>query len=186
MAATSPSCLPTTSRCSPSSAMAAKMPVSAEPGLVNRYSTPASLRVWRSSIPPVPVMVFRMVSLALAPGGRTAPASGGGGLQVVELTADAGDHRGQVRGEHDEVEAALHRARGEGRARAVHARLDAVLVRRIADLVAGGHVQGVGLVGPGGEAEREGEISGADVDGIEPRRGADRIEIGDSFLGFDH
>src|SRR5512132_3044648 len=41
------------------------MPVSAEPGLVKRYSTPASFRVWRSSIPPVPVMVLRMVDLAV-------------------------------------------------------------------------------------------------------------------------
>src|SRR6266446_546296 len=62
IAATSPSCLPTTSRWSPSSASAAKIPVSADPGFVKRYSTPASFRVWRSSIPPVPVMVLRMVS----------------------------------------------------------------------------------------------------------------------------
>src|SRR5260221_10047723 len=41
------------------------MPVSAEPGFVNRYSTPASFSVWRSSIPPVPVIVLRMVSLAV-------------------------------------------------------------------------------------------------------------------------
>src|SRR5262245_39696679 len=41
------------------------MPVSAEPGLVKRYSTPASFRVWISSMPPVPVMVLRMGSLAL-------------------------------------------------------------------------------------------------------------------------
>src|SRR5438552_13445699 len=36
------------------------MPVSAEPGFVKRYSTPASFRVWISNMPPVPVMVFRM------------------------------------------------------------------------------------------------------------------------------
>src|SRR2546427_3737193 len=50
---------------SPSSASAAKIPVSAEPGFVKRYSTPASLRVWISNIPPVPVIVLRMVYLAL-------------------------------------------------------------------------------------------------------------------------
>ena len=65
IAATSPSCLPTTSRWAPSSASAAKMPVSAEPGLEKRYSTPASFRVWSRSIPPVPVMVFRMVALTV-------------------------------------------------------------------------------------------------------------------------
>jgi hypothetical protein len=32
--------------------------------LVKRYSTPASLSVWRSSMPPVPVIVLRMVRLA--------------------------------------------------------------------------------------------------------------------------
>jgi hypothetical protein len=32
---------------------------------VKRYSTPASLSVWRSSMPPVPVMVLRMVGLGL-------------------------------------------------------------------------------------------------------------------------
>jgi hypothetical protein len=41
------------------------MPVSAEPGFVKRYSTPASFRVWISNIPPVPVMVFRMVDLVV-------------------------------------------------------------------------------------------------------------------------
>src|SRR5262245_58004062 len=61
MAATSPSCLPTMSFWSPSSARAAKIPVSAEPGFVKRYSTPASFSVWSSSIPPVPVMVLRML-----------------------------------------------------------------------------------------------------------------------------
>src|SRR6266571_1569889 len=65
IAATSPSCLPTTSRWSPASASAAKIPVSAEPGFVNRYSTPASFRVWSSNMPPVPVMVFRIVSLGV-------------------------------------------------------------------------------------------------------------------------
>src|SRR5262249_52776676 len=74
IAATSPSCLPTTSRCSLSSASAAKMPVSADPGFVKRYSTPASLSVWRSSIPPVPVMVLRMMSLALVSRGLKTPA----------------------------------------------------------------------------------------------------------------
>src|SRR2546426_2323951 len=43
-----------------SSERAAKIPVSAEPGFVKRYSTPASFRVWMSSMPPVPVMVLRM------------------------------------------------------------------------------------------------------------------------------
>src|SRR5438128_1835323 len=66
MAATSPSCLPTTSRWSPSSARAAKMPVSADPGFVKRYSTPASFRVWISNIPPVPVMVLRMALLSFS------------------------------------------------------------------------------------------------------------------------
>src|SRR3984893_17657850 len=47
------------------------------------------------------------------------------GLQIVELAAGARHHRGQVRGEHDEVEAALHRPRRERRARARHARFDA-------------------------------------------------------------
>src|SRR6266849_2093871 len=53
------------------------MPVSAEPGLVKRYSTPASFRVWSSSIPPVPVMVLRMVDLAVIDRSqwRTGPAS---------------------------------------------------------------------------------------------------------------
>ena len=40
-------------------------------GLVNRYSTPASFKVWRRSIPPVPVMVLRMGSLAVVGAGRT-------------------------------------------------------------------------------------------------------------------
>src|SRR3972149_3292579 len=44
IAATSPSCLPTTKRLSPSSAVAAEMPVSAGPGLVERYSAPPSSR----------------------------------------------------------------------------------------------------------------------------------------------
>src|SRR5262245_24137786 len=85
MAATSPSCLPTTSFWSPSSASPAKMPVSAEPGFVKRYSTPASFRVWISNIPPVPVMVFRMVDLVVrvhvfAGRGRGATAASGGAL----------------------------------------------------------------------------------------------------------
>src|SRR5262245_8810664 len=65
IAATSPSCLPTMSFWSPSSASAAKIPVSAEPGFVKRYSTPASFSVWMSSMPPVPVIVLRMMSLAV-------------------------------------------------------------------------------------------------------------------------
>src|SRR5262245_3567281 len=36
------------------------MPVSADPGLVKRYSTPASLSVWMRIMPPVPVIVLRM------------------------------------------------------------------------------------------------------------------------------
>src|SRR5712664_3538347 len=57
------------------------MPVSAEPGLVKRYSTPASFRVWRSSIPPVPVMVLRMGSPSLSRvvigGSHYTPGAGG-------------------------------------------------------------------------------------------------------------
>src|SRR5215468_12465799 len=178
IAATSPSCLPTMSFWSPSSAMAAKIPVSAEPGFVKRYSTPASFKVWRSSMPPVPVIVFRMVSLSPSLLGRS--------LQIVELPAHAGNHRGQVRREHDEIEAALHRACGERGARTVHARLDAVLVGRVADLVARGHVDRIGLVGAGRQAQGEGEIGGADVHGVEPGRRADRVEVVDAFLRLDH
>ena len=64
MAATSPSCLPTISFWSWSSDSAAKIPVSAEPGFEKRKSTPASFRVWMSSMPPVPVMVLRMMVLS--------------------------------------------------------------------------------------------------------------------------
>src|SRR5258705_8247823 len=89
MAATSPSCLPTTRRWSPSSAMAAKIPVSAEPGLVKRYSTPASLSVCRRSIPPVPVIVLRMGDLAVMRG----PSCRGGelALQCIHLPQIASD-----------------------------------------------------------------------------------------------
>jgi hypothetical protein len=41
------------------------MPVSADPGFEKRYSTPASFRVWSRSMPPVPVMVFRIVALTI-------------------------------------------------------------------------------------------------------------------------
>src|SRR5512144_3095254 len=70
----------------------------------------------------------------------TGGASGGGGLQVVELLAHTRHHGRQVGAQHDQIEAALHRARRERGARAVHRRLLAVLVGRVADLVAGGDV----------------------------------------------
>src|SRR5439155_27017825 len=85
-----------------------------------------------------------------------------------------------------EVEAALHRAGGERGARAVHARLDAVAVRRLADLVARGHVHRVRVVAPRGQAQRAREVGGADVYGVEPRRTADRVQVREPFLGLDH
>src|SRR5260370_466187 len=119
-------------------------------------------------------------------GVRSGDPSGGGGLQVVELPTAAGAHRGQVGGEHDEVEAALDRPGGEGRARAVHARLDAVLVRRVADAVAGRQVHRIALVGTGRQAQRERQVGGADVDGGEPRRGAGLVEVGEPPRRLDH
>src|SRR5882762_2332164 len=77
------------------------MPVSAEPGFVKRYSTPASFRVWSSSMPPVPVMVFRMApSLAaddepalyprpLTCLGRQQDVGGGAHLRRPDRRADA-------------------------------------------------------------------------------------------------
>src|SRR5947207_14301148 len=44
-------------------------------------------------------------------------ASGGGGLEVVELASGAGDHRRQIRRQHDHVEAALHCSSRKHRAR---------------------------------------------------------------------
>src|SRR5438445_4552980 len=106
----------------------------------------------------------------------------GGGLQIVELSAGAGDHRRQVRGEHHHVEAALHRPGRERGTRAVHDGLDAVLVRRIANLVAGGDVHRLRVVAARREAEREREVRRPDVDGVEPGRGADLVQVGEAFL----
>src|SRR5580765_3444236 len=65
-------------------------------------------------------------SVIEAPGAaRLARRSRGRGLQIVELPAGARDHRGQVRGQHDHVEAALHGAGCERGTRAVHDGLDA-------------------------------------------------------------
>src|SRR4029434_7269946 len=73
-------------------------------------------------------------------------ASGGGGLERVELASGTSDHRRQIRRQHDHVEATLH---GSGRklsARTVHDCLDAVLVRRFANRIAGGEVHRVRIV----------------------------------------
>src|SRR5262245_59415761 len=86
-------------------------------------------------------------ALIAGPGNaRVASDSRGRSLQIVELPAGPRHHRRQVRGEHDHVEAALHGPGREGRARAVHDGLDAVLVRRVADLVAGGDVHRIRVV----------------------------------------
>src|SRR5437899_10504718 len=76
---------------------------------------------------------------------RVARGSRRRGLQIVELLAGARDHRRQVRGKHDHVEAALHRAGRERRARAVHDGLDAVIVSRVAVLAASRYVGEVSL-----------------------------------------
>src|SRR5260370_2984253 len=104
----------------------------------------------------LPAAASRSISSVV--GRRGAVISGGGRLEVVELLAHARDHRRQVGAEHDQVEAALHGARREGRARAVHGRLLAVLVGRVADLVAGRDVQLVRVVAARGQPEREPEI----------------------------
>src|SRR5215510_7719885 len=121
--------------------------------------------------------------LIAAPGdARVVSDSRGRGLQIVELLAGASDHRRQVRGEHDHVEAALPRAGRERRARAVHDGLDVVLVRRIADLVAGVDVHRVRVVAARRHAEREREVLGANLDGVKPGRVADLVEVGQAFL----
>src|SRR5262245_35110948 len=123
------------------------------------------------------------------PGGAPAPAdaragygSRGRGLQIVELLARARDHRRQVRSEHDHVEAALHRPGRERRARAVHDGLDAVLVRRVADLVARGDVRRVRVVAARRQPQREREIGRPDVDGADPGRGAELAGVRAAFL----
>src|SRR5262249_55254861 len=125
--------------------------------------------------------------LIAAPGdARLVSDSRGRGLQIVELLAGTRDHRRQVRGEHDHVEAALHRPGRERRARAVHDGLDVVLVRRVADLVTGGNVRRVGVVAARRQPQREREVRRPDVDGVEPGRGADLVEVGEAFLRLDH
>ena len=102
------------------------------------------------------------------------------------MPAHARDHGRQLGGHHDQVVAAFHRSRREGAAGAVHADLDAVLVRGVADPVAGRHVHRVRVVGARVHPEREGQVGRPDIDGVEPRRGADRVEVGEAFLGLDH
>src|SRR4029453_18464152 len=69
------------------------------------------------------------------------------GLEIVEMLLYPGHHRGQVGGHHDEIVAALDRARREGPARAVHAGLLPVLVCGVGDPVAGRPVDGIGVAG---------------------------------------
>ena len=68
----------------------------------------------------------------------------------------------------------------------MHDALDAGLVGRRQDLVAGRHVQRIGIVAARRQAERKRQIGRPDIDGVEAGRGADRVEIGDAFLGLDH
>src|ERR1700737_4812173 len=85
-------------------------------------------RLWAAASRSISSVVGRRGAVTAGPVTR---ASGGGRLQVVELLADARDHRREIGAEHHQVEAALYRARREGRARAVHGRLLAVLVGRV-------------------------------------------------------
>src|SRR4029077_6612356 len=109
-------------------------------------------RLWAAASRSISSVVGRRGAVTAGPVTR---ASGGGRLQVVELLADARDHRREIGAEHHQVEAALDRAPREGRARAVHGRLLAVLVGRVADLVAGGDVHRVRVVATRGESEGE-------------------------------
>ena len=93
--------------------------------------------------------------------------SGGGSLEIVELASGAGDHRRQIRRQHDHVEAALHCSGRKLCACTVHDRLDAVLVCRFADLVAGGEVYWVRIIAPRDHAQRERQVGRPDVHGVE-------------------
>src|ERR1700687_2381480 len=105
-------------------------------------------------------------SISSVVGRRGAVISRGGGLQVVELLAHARDHGREIGAE--------------------HGRLLAVLVGRVADLVAGGDVHRVRVVAARGQPEREREVGGADVDAVEARGGADRVQVGEALPGLDH
>src|SRR5215510_16186664 len=112
--------------------------------------------------------------------------SGGGGLEIVELASGAGDHRRQIRRQHDHVEAALHCSGRKLCACTVHDRLDAVLVCRFADLIAGGEVYRVRIIAPRDHTQRERQVGRPDVHGVEAGCRTYGIQVSEPFLCLNH
>src|SRR5260221_8415965 len=104
---------------------------------------PTTLPIAPAPRTPTRLIVIDRLSSAV---GSCAYRSDARGLEVVELPSGAGRQARDIRREHDEVEPPLHRAGGERRARAVHARLDTLPMRRLTDAVAGREMLGIRIL----------------------------------------
>src|ERR1700693_5108602 len=105
-----------------------------------------------------------------------APSSGRLGLELVELHSRASDHARQIGRQTPQVEAALHATCRERRTGTVHDALDAVLMRCLPDLVAGGEMERIRVVAARGQTQCERQVGWPDVDSVEAGRGANGIE----------
>jgi len=47
-------------------------------------------------------------------------------------------------------------------------------------------MQRIGVIAARGQTQRERQVGRPDVDGVQPRRGADGIEVGQALLRLDH